>query len=96
MNDQDWTADTVKGIAVFLNGHGILERDSVGDRALPDESYGRLWEIVVDTADLCWPRPRANVAAADMREPASEEAGSRQSGAGQTTRTPVACGPLFP
>jgi glycogen operon protein len=70
MAKDDWTTNAVSTIAVFLNGHGIPERDALGEQitddsfllmfnplgqaatfTVPDEAYGRMWEIVVDTAD---------------------------------------------
>jgi glycogen operon protein len=57
-------------MTVFLNGHGIPERDALGEAivddsflvmfnplgepvtfTMPDKSYGRVWETVLDTAD---------------------------------------------
>jgi glycogen operon protein len=57
-------------VTVFLNGHGIPDRDELGGRiiddsfpllvnahhepvgfTLPDDTYGRMWETVLDTAD---------------------------------------------
>jgi isoamylase len=70
MDHADWSAGTGRLIGVYLNGQGIHERDTMGERiyddsflvlfnaqpqsvvfTLPDESYGKVWEIVVDTAD---------------------------------------------
>ncbi|MDQ4032644.1 MAG: glycogen debranching protein GlgX [Actinomycetota bacterium] len=70
MTDEDWNVGFAKAVAIFLNGQGIPERDSLGERitddsflllinahhqsimfTLPDQTYGRIWEIVVDTAD---------------------------------------------
>ena len=70
MSDEDWNVGSAKAIAIFLNGQGIPEHDSLGERitddsflllinahhqsimfTLPDQTYGRIWEIVVDTAD---------------------------------------------
>ncbi|WP_103381285.1 glycogen debranching protein GlgX [Pseudonocardia dioxanivorans] len=68
MSDADWHSRS--SLAIFLNGHGIPDRDDVGRTivddsflllvnaapqhttfTLPDETYGRTWRIVVDTAD---------------------------------------------
>jgi glycogen operon protein len=57
-------------VAIYLNGHGIPDRDELGEQivddsflllinahhqpvtfVLPDQSYGRTWELVIDTAD---------------------------------------------
>jgi isoamylase len=70
MNPHDWAGGSVRTLAVFLNGHGIPERDALGEPitddsflilfnplsesvtfTLPDKAYGRMWEILVDTAD---------------------------------------------
>jgi isoamylase len=70
MSGQDWAGGSVQTIAAFLNGHGIPERDQLGEPisddsfvvlfnplpdaatfTLPGKAYGRMWEIVVDTAD---------------------------------------------
>jgi isoamylase len=36
MSDEDWDAGFNKSIAVFLNGHGIPDRDARGQRVLDD------------------------------------------------------------
>jgi glycogen operon protein len=70
MDDQDWDNGYARSVAIFLNGHGIPDRDQLGERvvddsflllvnghyegvtfSVPDERYGRIWEVVVDTAD---------------------------------------------
>jgi glycogen operon protein len=70
MTAEDWTVGTLATMTVFLNGHGIPERDALGDAivddsflvmfnplgepvtfTMPDKSYGRVWETVLDTAD---------------------------------------------
>jgi isoamylase len=76
MRDADWSTNAPSTIAVFLNGHGIPERDALGEPiiddsflllfnplaeamafTLPGETYGRRWEVVVDTADPCLATP---------------------------------------
>ena len=70
MTEDDWTNGHARTMAIFLNGHGIPDRDALGEPivddsflllvnahhqastfTLPDESYGRTWELVIDTAD---------------------------------------------
>jgi isoamylase len=77
MTDDDWNGGHAQSLAIFLNGHGIPDRDQVGERVvddsflllinasphhttftLPDEAYGRGWEVVVDTADPLLAHPR--------------------------------------
>ncbi len=36
MTDEDWGASFAKSVAVFLNGHGIPDRDARGQRVLDD------------------------------------------------------------
>jgi isoamylase len=36
MTDEDWGAGFSKSVAVFLNGHGIPDRDARGQRVLDD------------------------------------------------------------
>ncbi len=36
MTDEDWGASFAKSVAVFLNGHGITDRDARGQRVLDD------------------------------------------------------------
>src|SRR3982751_4751917 len=70
MTAEDWTVGTLATMTVFLNGHGMPERDALGEPivddsflvmfnplgeavtfTMPDRSYGRVWETIVDTAD---------------------------------------------
>ncbi|WP_133877936.1 glycogen debranching protein GlgX [Paractinoplanes brasiliensis] len=70
MTEADWNTRSGMTMTVFLNGHGIPERDALGEAivddsflllfnpleervefTLPDRSFGRTWEIVVNTAD---------------------------------------------
>jgi glycogen operon protein len=36
MTDEDWGASFAKSVAVFLNGHGIPDRDARGQRVIDD------------------------------------------------------------
>jgi len=36
MTEEDWGASFAKSVAVFLNGHGIPDRDARGQRVLDD------------------------------------------------------------
>lgn len=36
MTDEDWGANFAKSVTVFLNGHGIPDRDARGQRLLDD------------------------------------------------------------
>jgi isoamylase len=36
MTDDDWHTDTTQTLAIFLNGHGIPDRDSLGNRVVDD------------------------------------------------------------
>ncbi|MDY7086620.1 MAG: glycogen debranching enzyme, partial [Actinomycetota bacterium] len=70
MTEADWNTRSGMTMTVFLNGHGIPERDALGEAiiddsflllfnpleervefTLPDRTFGRTWEIVVNTAD---------------------------------------------
>ena len=70
MTEQDWNNRSGMTMTVFLNGHGIPERDALGEPilddsflllfnplgdavqfTLPDRTFGRTWELVVNTAD---------------------------------------------
>jgi isoamylase len=77
MDERHWRGGSMTTITVFLNGHGIPERDPLGEPivddsflllfnplphdvtfTLPDKAYGRMWEVVVDTADPLSAHPR--------------------------------------
>jgi glycogen operon protein len=68
MESDDW--ERARGVAIFLNGRGIPDRDALGQPikddsflllvnphhqqttfTLPDEQYGRVWEVALNTAD---------------------------------------------
>ncbi|HET6484316.1 MAG TPA: glycogen debranching enzyme, partial [Actinoplanes sp.] len=68
--EDDWNTRSGMTMTVFLNGHGIPERDALGEPivddsflllfnplgdevlfTLPDRSFGRTWEVVINTAD---------------------------------------------
>jgi isoamylase len=70
MDESQWSGGSMTTITVFLNGHGMSERDPLGEPivddsflllfnplpenvtfTLPGKAYGRMWEVVVDTAD---------------------------------------------
>ena len=70
MDESHWSGGSMTTITVFLNGHGMSERDPLGEPivddsflllfnplpenvtfTLPGKAYGRMWEVVVDTAD---------------------------------------------
>jgi len=70
MTEADWNNRSGMTMTVFLNGHGIPERDALGEPitddsflllfnplgdevlfTLPDRSFGRTWEVVINTAD---------------------------------------------
>ena len=70
MTDDDWAHGHARTIAIYLNGRGIPDRDTLGEPILddsflllinahhhastfilPDRSFGRTWELVIDTAD---------------------------------------------
>ena len=70
MDESHWSGGSMTTITVFLNGHGMSERDPLGEPVvddsflllfnplpenvtftLPGKAYGRMWEVVVDTAD---------------------------------------------
>ncbi len=91
MTDEDWNGGHTRTVTIFLNGHGIPDRDELGERVtddsflllinahsqsvsftLPDQNYGRTWDVVVDTADplLAHSRRRQSAPGSRQRLPA--------------------------